>query len=78
MRVANDTTFGLGGSVWTRDVDRGDRIARQLQVGAAFDNAIVRSDVRLPFGGTKRSGFGRELAEHGIHEFMNIKSVYIA
>ena len=55
-----------------------DRIARQLQVGAAFVNAIVRSDVRLPFGGTKRSGFGRELAEHGIHEFMNIKSVYVA
>ena len=78
VRVANDTTFGLGGSVWTRDADRGDRIARQLQVGAAFVNAIVRSDVRLPFGGTKRSGFGRELAEHGIHEFMNIKSVYIA
>ena len=69
VRVANDTTFGLGGSVWTRDVDRGDRIARQLQVGAAFVNAIVRSDVRLPFGGTKRSVFGRELAEHGIHEF---------
>jgi len=78
VRVANDTTFGLGGSVWTRDAARGDRIARQLQVGAAFVNAIVRSDVRLPFGGTKRSGFGRELAEHGIHEFMNIKSVYIA
>ena len=78
VRVANDTTFGLGGSVWTKDVERGDRIARQLQVGAAFVNAIVRSDVRLPFGGTKRSGFGRELAEHGIHEFMNIKSVYIA
>jgi len=78
VRVANDTTFGLGGSVWTKDVERGNRIARQLQVGAAFVNAIVRSDVRLPFGGTKRSGFGRELAEHGIHEFMNIKSVYIA
>ncbi len=78
VRVANDTTFGLGGSVWTRDAERGDRIAQRLQVGAAFVNAIVRSDVRLPFGGTKRSGFGRELAEHGIHEFMNIKSVYIA
>lgn len=78
VRVANDTTFGLGGSVWTGNADRGDRVARQLQVGAAFVNAIVRSDVRLPFGGTKRSGFGRELAEHGIHEFMNIKSVYVA
>lgn len=78
VRVANDTGFGLGGSVWTGDSERGDRLARRLQVGAAFVNAIVRSDVRLPFGGTKRSGFGRELAEHGIHEFMNIKSVYVA
>lgn len=78
VRVANDTRFGLGGSVWTSDSARGDRVARQLQVGAAFVNAIVRSDVRLPFGGTKRSGFGRELAEHGIHEFTNIKSVYVA
>ncbi|MBN6151228.1 NAD-dependent succinate-semialdehyde dehydrogenase [Xanthomonas sp. AmX2] len=77
VRVANDTTFGLGGSVWTQDRERGDRVARQLQCGAAFVNAIVKSDVRLPFGGIKRSGFGRELAEHGIHEFMNIKSVYV-
>jgi succinate-semialdehyde dehydrogenase/glutarate-semialdehyde dehydrogenase len=78
VRVANDTTFGLGGSVWTGDRERGNRVARQLQCGAAFVNAVVRSDARLPFGGTKRSGFGRELAEHGIHEFMNIKSVYVA
>jgi succinate-semialdehyde dehydrogenase / glutarate-semialdehyde dehydrogenase len=78
IRVANDTSFGLGGSVWTGDSERGNRVARQLQCGAAFVNAVVRSDVRLPFGGTKRSGFGRELAEHGIHEFMNIKSVYVA
>ena len=78
VRVANDTTFGLGGSVWTGDNARGNQVARQLQCGAAFVNAVVRSDVRLPFGGIKRSGFGRELAEHGIHEFMNIKSVYVA
>ena len=78
VRVATDTAFGLGGSVWTGDRERGNRLARQLQCGAAFVNAVVRSDVRLPFGGTKRSGFGRELAEHGIHEFMNIKSVYVA
>jgi succinate-semialdehyde dehydrogenase/glutarate-semialdehyde dehydrogenase len=78
VRVANDTTFGLGGSVWTGAAERGERVARQLQVGAAFVNAIVKSDARLPFGGTKRSGFGRELAEHGIHEFVNIKSVYVA
>lgn len=78
VRVANDTMFGLGGSVWTGDSERGNRVARQLQCGAAFVNAVVKSDARLPFGGTKRSGFGRELAEHGIHEFMNIKSVYVA
>ncbi len=75
--MANDTSFGLGGSVWSADRARGERVARQLQCGAAFVNAIVKSDVRLPFGGIKRSGFGRELAEHGIHEFMNIKSVYV-
>jgi succinate-semialdehyde dehydrogenase/glutarate-semialdehyde dehydrogenase len=77
VRVANDTAFGLGGSVWTRDLAQGERVARQLQVGAAFVNAIVRSDVRLPFGGTKSSGYGRELAEHGIREFVNIKTVYV-
>jgi succinate-semialdehyde dehydrogenase/glutarate-semialdehyde dehydrogenase len=78
IRVANDTAFGLGASVWTADAARGDRAARRIAAGACFVNALVRSDVRLPFGGTKTSGFGRELAEHGIHEFMNIKSVYIA
>ncbi len=78
VRVANDTTFGLGGSVWTADAARGEKVAAQLQCGAAFVNSVVKSDARLPFGGTKRSGFGRELAEHGIHEFMNIKTVYVA
>ena len=78
VRVANDTAFGLGGSVWTGDNERGNRVARQLHCGAAFVNAVVRSDVRLPFGGSKRSGFGRELAGHGIHEFMNIKTIYVA
>jgi succinate-semialdehyde dehydrogenase / glutarate-semialdehyde dehydrogenase len=76
--VANDTTFGLGGSVWSGDPVRGEAIAKRLECGAAFVNAIVKSDVRLPFGGSKRSGFGRELADHGIHEFMNIKTVYVA
>lgn len=78
VRVANDTTFGLGGSVWTADAARGEKVAAQLQCGAAFVNSAVKSDARLPFGGTKRSGFGRELAEHGIHEFMNIKTIYVA
>ncbi|MEO6171496.1 MAG: aldehyde dehydrogenase family protein, partial [Arenimonas sp.] len=75
--VANDTLFGLGASVWTRDKQRGENIARRIKAGATFVNSIVRSDVRLPFGGTKSSGYGRELAEHGIHEFMNIKTVYV-
>ena len=78
VRVANDTSFGLGGSVWSKDSARGERVAAQLQCGAAFVNSVVKSDARLPFGGTKRSGFGRELAEHGIHEFMNIKTIYVA
>jgi succinate-semialdehyde dehydrogenase / glutarate-semialdehyde dehydrogenase len=77
VHVANDTQFGLGASVWTKDKAHGETIARQIKAGATFVNAQVRSDVRLPFGGTKASGFGRELAEHGIHEFMNIKTVYI-
>jgi succinate-semialdehyde dehydrogenase/glutarate-semialdehyde dehydrogenase len=78
LRIANDTVFGLGASVWTRDSARGEAFARRMDAGACFVNAIVRSDVRLPFGGTKASGYGRELAEHGIHEFMNIKTVYVA
>ena len=77
IRVANDTAYGLGASVWTADAARGEAVARQIGAGACFVNAIVRSDVRLPFGGSKASGFGRELAEHGIHEFMNIKTVYV-
>jgi succinate-semialdehyde dehydrogenase/glutarate-semialdehyde dehydrogenase len=77
-RIANDTSFGLGASVWTRDLERGERVARGIAAGAVFVNTLVRSDVRLPFGGTKASGFGRELAEHGIHEFMNIKTIYVA
>jgi len=77
VRVANDTLFGLGASVWTQDKQRGENIARRIKAGATFVNSQVRSDVRLPFGGTKSSGFGRELAEHGIHEFMNIKTVYV-
>jgi len=78
IRIANDTAFGLGASVWTRDAVKGEALARRIQAGAVFVNALVRSDVRLPFGGTKTSGFGRELAEHGMHEFTNIKTVYVA
>lgn len=79
IRIANDTVFGLGGAVFTRDVDRGEKIAaEQLQAGACFVNTFVKSDPRLPFGGIKESGYGRELSSFGIHEFVNIKTVYVA
>ena len=77
VHIANDTDFGLGGSVWTRDTARGERIARQLQCGCAFVNGLVKSDPRLPFGGIKNSGYGRELSRLGIHEFVNAKTIWI-
>ena len=77
VRVANDTEFGLGGSVWTRDSARGERIARQLECGCAFVNGLVKSDPRLPFGGVKHSGYGRELSILGMREFLNAKTVWI-
>jgi len=77
IRIANDTEFGLGGSVWTRDSERGERIARQLECGCAFVNGLVKSDPRLPFGGIKHSGYGRELSRLGIHEFVNAKTIWI-
>ena len=79
IRVANDTAFGLGAAVFTRNVARGEEIARKrLQAGSCFVNAFVKSDPRLPFGGIKGSGYGRELGSFGIREFVNIKTVYIA
>jgi succinate-semialdehyde dehydrogenase/glutarate-semialdehyde dehydrogenase len=78
IRLANDTTFGLGAALWTRDRARAERLAAQIQAGAVFVNGVVKSDPRLPFGGIKRSGYGRELSEYGIREFVNIKSVWIA
>jgi succinate-semialdehyde dehydrogenase / glutarate-semialdehyde dehydrogenase len=78
VRVANDTAYGLGASVWTTDVDRGLRVARQVQSGAVFVNAVVASDPRLPFGGIKRSGYGRELAAAGIREFTNLRTYWLS
>jgi succinate-semialdehyde dehydrogenase / glutarate-semialdehyde dehydrogenase len=79
IRVANDSIFGLGAAVFTEDATRGEVIARDhLEAGACFVNAFVKSDQRLPFGGIKESGYGRELAAHGIREFVNIKTVYVA
>ena len=75
--VANASRFGLGGSVWTGDSDRGERVARQVESGAVFVNGITKSDPRLPFGGIKASGFGRELSHYGIKEFVNIKTVWV-
>jgi len=75
--LANDTGFGLGGSVWTGDRERGERLARRLACGCAFVNELVRSDPRLPFGGIKESGYGRELSALGLHEFVNHKTVWI-
>ena len=79
LRVANESPFGLGAAVFTKDVQRGTRIAREeLEAGACFVNHFVRSDPRLPFGGVKESGYGRELSPFGILEFVNIKTVWVA
>jgi succinate-semialdehyde dehydrogenase/glutarate-semialdehyde dehydrogenase len=79
VRIANATLFGLGAAVFTRDGERGERIARdRLEAGSCFVNAFVRSDARLPFGGIKESGYGRELSELGIREFVNAKTVWVA
>ncbi len=78
VRIANLTVFGLGAAVFTRDIERGEEIAtRQLEAGSCFVNAFVKSDPRLPFGGIKESGYGRELGSYGIKEFVNVKSVYV-
>ena len=78
IHVANDSEFGLGAAVFTRDLERGERIAaRDIEAGCCFVNAFVKSDPRLPFGGIKESGYGRELSVFGIREFVNTKTVYV-
>lgn len=77
LQIANDSPYGLGSSVWTQDSSRGEALARRIEAGSTFVNGFVKSDARLPFGGIKNSGYGRELSQHGIREFTNAKTIWI-
>lgn len=77
IELANQSSFGLGSSLWTRDLEHARKLAPQFQAGSVFINGMVASDPRLPFGGIKRSGYGRELSEFGIYEFVNVQSLWI-
>ena len=78
VRLANASRYGLGGAVFTRDLHKGEKVARALHAGCAFVNAMVKSDPRVPFGGVGDSGYGRELGAHGIRAFTNVKTVWVA
>src|SRR3989441_719448 len=78
VALANASRYGLGASLWTEDRARGEGLAAEIEAGAVFVNGLVKSDPRLPFGGVKRSGYGRELSEFGLREFVNVKSVWVA
>ncbi len=77
IKIANDSPYGLGATIWTADLDKAKKMAAQLESGSIYINGAMKSDVRLPFGGIKKSGFGRELGSYGIREFVNVKTVVI-
>lgn len=77
IKVANSTIYGLGASIWSDNTEKAEKLARRIEAGAVFVNGIVKSDPRMPFGGVKKSGYGRELSHYGIKEFVNIKTVWI-
>ena len=77
IQLANDSEFGLGSSLWTSDLKKGEKLAAKIESGAVFLNAMVASNPHLPFGGIKKSGFGRELGKYGILEFVNTKTVFL-
>ncbi|RJQ57305.1 MAG: aldehyde dehydrogenase family protein, partial [Stygiobacter sp.] len=77
IRIANDSPFGLGASLWTSNKEKAKQLAARIESGSVFINGMVKSDPRLPFGGIKNSGYGREISHYGIKEFVNIKTVWI-
>ena len=78
IQLANASRYGLGGNLWTKDIDKGIALARQINSGAVFINSMVKSEPALPFGGVKKSGYGRELSNHGIMEFINLKTITVS
>jgi succinate-semialdehyde dehydrogenase/glutarate-semialdehyde dehydrogenase len=77
IELANQTSFGLGASLWTQDLEKAKLLVKKIEAGSVFVNSLVKSDPRMPFGGIKRSGYGRELGMYGIYEFSNVKTVWM-